>query len=49
MLIEIYVEALLVDQDLADRVWYMWDAGVINDVLAAIAWFSLRHRPVCSW
>ena len=38
MLIEIYIEALLVDEELADQVWEAWDAGVITDGLAAVAW-----------
>ena len=38
MLTELYIEALLVDEELADQVWYMWDADVIDDWLAAIAW-----------
>ncbi len=38
MLTELYVEALLVDEEQADQVWYMWDAGVIPDDLAAWAW-----------
>ena len=46
MLTEIYIEALLVDEDLADQVWYMWDADVIDDELAAIAWFWLREGPL---
>ena len=36
MLTEIYIEALLVDEELADRVWEAWDAGLIPDDLAAI-------------
>ncbi|MDH3469426.1 MAG: hypothetical protein OES26_26670 [Gammaproteobacteria bacterium] len=39
MLAEIYTEALLVDENLADQVWELWDAGVITDELAASAWF----------
>jgi len=27
MLTEIYIEALLVDEELADQVWEAWDAG----------------------
>ena len=27
MLTEIYIEALLVDEELADQVWKAWDAG----------------------
>ncbi len=41
MLIEIYIEPLLVDEDLADRVWELWDRRVIGDELAAIAWLLL--------
>ena len=35
MLTEIYIEALLVDEELADQVWGLWDADVIDDELAA--------------
>ncbi len=41
MLTELYVEALLVDEDLADQVWELWDDDVIDDELAAIAWLLL--------
>jgi hypothetical protein len=27
MLAEIYIEALLVDEEMADQVWEAWDAG----------------------
>jgi len=27
MLTELYIDALLVDKDLADEVWELWDAG----------------------
>ena len=37
MLAELYIEALLVDEELADLVWQAWDSGVINNDLAAIA------------
>ena len=37
MLTKIYIEALLVHADLADQVWELWDAGVIDDELAAFA------------
>ena len=37
MLTKIYIEALLVDEDLADQVWEAWDAGVITDDLAALS------------
>ena len=38
MLVEIYIEALLADEVLADQVWGLWNAGVITDEMAAIAW-----------
>ncbi len=38
MLTELYIEALLVDEDLADPVWELWNAGVITDEPAAWAW-----------
>ena len=41
MLTEIYIEALLVDEELADQVWEAWDRRVIGDELAAIAWLLL--------
>ena len=39
MLTEIYIEALLVDEELADQVWEAWDAGEISDFVAAWAWW----------
>ena len=44
MLSEVYIEALLVDEDLADRVWVLWNAGVITDDLAVTAWAILAIR-----
>ena len=38
MLTEIYIEALLVNEDLADQVWEAWDKGEINDLIAWYAW-----------
>ncbi len=38
MLIELYIEALLVDEDLADQVWEAWDKGEIGDLAALISW-----------
>jgi len=39
MFTEIYIEALLVDEELADQVWEAWDGGEINDTVAAWAWW----------
>ena len=44
MLTELYIEALLVDAEAADAVWNAWDAGVILDELAALAWWSIVVR-----
>jgi len=38
MFAELYIEALLVDEVLADQVWGAWDAGLIDDQLAALEW-----------
>ncbi len=37
MLTEIYIEALLVDEELADQVWEAWDAGQADDQVTCIA------------
>ena len=39
----LYVEALLVDEILADQVWELWNAGVITDGEATWAWFMLAQ------
>ncbi len=41
MLTEIYIEALLVDEELADQVWEMWDAGEVSDLTACLAWMLI--------
>ncbi len=41
MLTELYIEALLVDEELADQVWELLDADVIDDEVAALAWSLL--------
>ena len=40
ILTELYIEALLVDEALADEVWHLWDAGVITDDMAALLGYS---------
>ena len=39
MLTEIYIEALLVDEYLADQVWEARDKGEIDDQVASLAWW----------
>ncbi len=46
MLSEIYVEDLLVDEELADQVWEAWDTGEIDDWLTVIAWWSIVEKQV---
>jgi len=41
MLIEIYIEALLVNEEMADQVWELWNARIIPDDVAAWAWCIL--------
>jgi len=41
LLAEIYVQALLVDEELADQVWEAWDKGEIDDAVAFIAWMMI--------
>jgi hypothetical protein len=44
MLTELYIEALLVDEELADMVWKAWNAGLISDEMAAIAWWQVSYN-----
>ncbi len=41
MLTEIYIEALLVDEELADQVWEAWHKGVADDETVCIAWMLI--------
>ena len=40
-LTEIYIKALLIDEDLADRVWPAWDVGEIDDLTACLGWLRV--------
>ena len=44
MLTEIYIEALLVDEGLADQVWEAWFGKEIDDFVAAWAWLRVATR-----
>jgi len=46
MFTKIYIEALLVDEDLADQVWQEWDSGNIDDQIACIDWMLIVKRPL---
>ncbi len=41
MLTENYIEALLVDEELADQVWGAWYLGETDDQTACIAWMLI--------
>ncbi len=41
MLTEIYIEALLVDEELADQVWEAWALDEIHDQTACLAWMII--------
>ncbi len=41
MLTEIYIEALLADDELAGQVWDAWDAGKVDDQAACIGWMLI--------
>ena len=48
MLCRMYVEALLVNEALADQVWEAWDKGEIDDQVAWRAWVLIVERPLYS-
>ncbi len=48
MLTRLYIEALLVNEELADQVWEAWDAGEIDDGLAAYAWWLIVEQLTVS-
>ena len=53
MLAEIYIESILVDEDLGDQVWEAWDNGEADNDIACIAWTLIVatsiSRPVIDW
>ena len=44
MLVRIYSEALLVDEELANQVWEAWDKGEIDDEAAWLKWWLIRFN-----
>lgn len=46
MLTEIYIEALLVDEELVDQVWAAWDKGVNDDQQVRLAWRLIVFNPL---
>ncbi len=41
MLTEIYIEVLLVDEELADQIWESWDKGEVDALIAWFAWWNI--------
>ena len=41
MLTEAYIEALLIDEELADQVWEVWNCGEISTYWAAWMWWAI--------
>ena len=41
---ELYIEVLLVDEELADQVWEALDKGEIDDQVVCIAWMMIAGR-----
>ncbi len=41
MLIDVYIEALLVDKEAADQVWEAWNAHNSKNGAACIAWMTI--------
>ncbi len=46
MLTEIYISALLVNEELADQVWEAWDKGEIDDLTAFLTWCQIHSSRV---
>ena len=46
MLTRLYIEALLIDEELADQVWEAWDKGEVDQDTALIAWWLMVERPL---
>ena len=44
MLTHLYIEALLVDKDLADQVWEAWDKRQVSDFWAMWIWLQVAEN-----
>lgn len=44
MLCEAYIEALMANEALADQVWEAWGVGVIDDLGAMLAWWTIVNE-----
>ena len=46
MLTEIYIEVLLVGEELADHIWEAWNVGEIDDLGTSLMWLFIVQRPL---
>jgi len=46
MLTEIYIEALLANEEAADAVWEAWDAGEVSAYWAARMWLTIVKKQL---
>ena len=44
MFTELYIEALLVDGELADLVWEAWNFRLIPDLIAKLTWLEIAWK-----
>ena len=44
MLSEIYISALLANEELADQVWEAWDNNEIDDAIACTTWMMIARK-----
>ena len=52
MLTEIYIDALVANEELADKVWKAWDADETDDQVVWLAWWLMagdRYTPVSGY
>lgn len=43
MLTRLYIEALLLDEELANQVWEAWDKEEIDELTATLAWWLVSN------
>ena len=46
MFTETYIEALLINEELADEVWEAWEKGRIDDLTLWLVWMIIAGRDV---
>ena len=45
---EIYMEAWLVDEEMADQIWEVWEEGKIDDQRAWLSWWLVTLQNIQS-